>query len=65
MMGRMGRPTINLSSINIEGVKTNIPFLIDLSKVYQLIGVQEHWLNDFEKNIFNNLIPNYDSYVGC
>ena len=62
--GKDIRPTINLSSINIEGIKTNIPFLIELSKVYQLICVQEHWLDDKNK-VFNNLVPNYELYVRC
>lgn len=27
--------------------------------------MQEHWLNDFEKNTIGNLVPNYTAFVRC
>lgn len=51
--------------MNIEGVKSNIPFLIELAKCEQIICLQEHWLNDYEKCAIENLVPNYTAFVRC
>lgn len=57
--------TIKICTVNTEGVKSNVPFLIELSKCEQIICVQEHWLNDYGQFITENLIPNYTSFVRC
>ena len=36
---------------------SNIPSLIELSKCEQIICIQEHCLNDYEKTAIENLIP--------
>ena len=62
--GEINRKTIKLSTINIEGVKSNIPFLIEMSRTEQIICMQEHWFNDYEKSAIENLVPNYKARRG-
>ena len=54
---------MKISTVNIEGVKSNIPFLIELSKSEPIICIQEHWLHDYEQSVMENLIPNYSGSV--
>ena len=46
-------------------MKSNIPFLVALAKEQQFICISEHWFNDYEKSVINNLITHYDWYVRC
>ena len=46
-------------------MKSNVPFLIELSKCEQIICIQEHWLHDYEQSTIENLIPIYSTFVRC
>ena len=61
----INQKTIKVSTVNIEGVKSNVPFLIELSKCEQIICIQEHWLHDYEQSTIENLIPIYSTFVRC
>ena len=36
-----------------------------MSRTEQIICMQEHWLNDYEKSAIENLVPNYTAFVRC
>ncbi|MEW8545343.1 MAG: reverse transcriptase family protein, partial [Candidatus Thiodiazotropha sp.] len=52
-------------SFNVEGVKGNASFLIQLTNEFSLICLQETWLWSFESGVIDSLIPSYDSFVRC
>ena len=47
---------INIATCNIEGVKTNAPFLQFLCENNDILFVQEHWLWEFQKFDLSSLI---------
>ncbi len=51
-----GHKNVTIAAINIEGVKSNIPFLIEQSRHHKLFCISEHWLWDFEKTAIDNMI---------
>ena len=63
--GTAEKQRIKLATVNIEGIKLNIPFLIELARWEQIICIQEHWLNDYEKSAIENLVVNYTAFVRC
>ncbi|MES9884421.1 MAG: reverse transcriptase family protein, partial [Sedimenticola sp.] len=56
---------MKISTVNIEGVKSNIPYLIEQSQEEQIFCISEHWLWDFEKTTVENILPKYKAYVRC
>ncbi|MES9903311.1 MAG: reverse transcriptase family protein [Sedimenticola sp.] len=60
-----GNSTINITSSNIEGVKGNAAFLIDIARSQQVICLQETWVWTFESTIIENIIPNYNAFIRC
>ena len=46
-------------------MKSNVPFLIELSKCELIICIQEHWLHDYEQSTIENLIPIYSTFIQC
>ena len=51
---------IEITSINIEGVKGNAPFLISLAKTPKIICLQETWLWTYEKEVIKDIIQDYE-----
>ena len=54
-----------MSTVNVKRSEVKCTILIELSKCAQIICIQEHWLNDDDQSIIENLIPNYSTFVRC
>ena len=48
-------------SFNCKNIKTSGPFLYEMSKVYEVILIQEHWLFDFELQLLNEIHENINA----
>ena len=54
---------ISIASVNIEGIKSNSLMLKKLHKNFDVVCVQEHWLNSYEVETFkNNFKPQHSSF---
>ncbi|MES9904544.1 MAG: reverse transcriptase family protein [Sedimenticola sp.] len=62
----MGDDTpIEIAVLNVEGVKGNASFLINLARQHKIICIQETWIWSYEDNVIKNLVPNYEAFVRC
>ena len=56
---------ITIATCNIEGVKTNAPFLQFLCDTFDIVFLQEHWLWEFQKHELSFLTKNKDNFTRC
>ena len=54
---------IHVASINTEGAMNNRQYIQDLSNRYDVLCIQEHWLNSYELNGLSELIPHMKSFI--
>ncbi|CAC5412819.1 unnamed protein product [Mytilus coruscus] len=52
---------LTIAACNIEGVKSNSKYLIDLCKKFGIICLQEHWLYSFQQHELDQYLPNKHS----
>ena len=55
--------TISVASINIQNIKSNIPYLHTLLEEHDLVCIQEHWLFNYEQNWISNNIKNLKVHI--
>ena len=55
--------TISIASINIQNIKSNIPYLHTLLEEHDLVCIQEHWLFNYEQNWISNNIKNLKVHI--
>ena len=56
---------LNITSLNIEGIKGNSAYLNHLLAKENIVCLQEHWLWEFESNILEQFSDEYDFFVRC
>ena len=56
---------MNISTFNIENIKTNQTPLQQLLKSSHIICLQEHWLLDFEQNYIHDTMDTHDYSIKC
>ena len=52
-----------MASINIQNIKSNIPYLHTLLEEHDLVCIQEHWLFNNEQNWVTNNIKNINVHI--
>ena len=57
--------SLNVISLNIEGVKGNYAYLDSLLQKDSIVCLQEHWLWNFETDIVSELFPDYKHFIRC
>lgn len=58
MLANTERDELYILSFNCKNIKTSGPFLYEMSKAYEVILIQEHWLFDFELQLLNEIHEN-------
>ena len=56
---------ITIATCNIEGVKTNAPFLQFLCDNFDIVFLQEHWMWEFQKHELSIITKNKDNFTRC
>ena len=62
-LGRKSEEKLNILSFNIEGIRSNAPYLHEILDKFNIICLQEHWLWDFEKNDISKLLPKFNYFI--
>lgn len=54
-----------VTSINIDGIKSNACYVAHLLQLHQIVCIQEHWLFQFEAHMIYSLFPSCDGAIKC
>ena len=60
-----GSKSLNLATINIESLRTNLAYLHHLLGNSHIVCIQEHWLFDYETPTLAEILPGYNFQVKC
>ena len=56
---------LNIASLNVTNISTNLNFVKHLSSVYAILFLQETWLYNYQKKILFEVYNNTEFVAGC
>ena len=63
--GQKQEKQLIVSSLNIEGLKSNVIYSHEVLKYCQILCLQEHWLLNFECNLMDEYFPSHNYIIKC
>ena len=57
--------SLSIASLNVKNLKTNLNFVVSLSKSHNIIILQEHWLYGFESSLAQQIYNNSNFHIKC
>ena len=56
---------LEIVTLNIEGIKSNSPYLKHLGEESRILCLQEHWLHGYEINTIQGILSGFDFNISC
>ena len=63
--GQKSETMLAIVTLNIEGIKSNSPYLKHLCDENRILCLQEHWLHGYENNTVQGILSGFDFNIFC